>query len=185
VPEQNMIIGNVALYGATGGEAFFNGAAGERFAVRNSGASAVVEAVGDHGCEYMTGGRVVVLGPTGRNFAAGMTGGVAYVLDDDRDFAKRCNKEMVSLRVLEEPDEIEAVKDLVFRHARLTGSPRAQKALVEWDVVVPRFVCVVPNDYRRVLDAQRKMRESGLSPEEAEMAAFELNAQDAARAGGK
>ncbi|MFN8091109.1 MAG: glutamate synthase large subunit [Vicinamibacteria bacterium] len=185
VPEQNMIVGNVALYGATGGEAFFNGAAGERFAVRNSGAHAVVEAVGDHGCEYMTGGRVVVLGRTGRNFAAGMTGGIAYVLDDDRDFAKRCNKEMVSLRILEEPEEVELVKDLVFRHARLTGSPRAQKVLVDWDVVVPRFVSVVPNDYKRVLDAQRKMREAGLSPEEAEMAAFEQNAQDAARVGGK
>jgi glutamate synthase (ferredoxin) len=107
------------------------------------------------------------------------------VLDEDRDFARRCNKEMVKLHVLDEPEEIELVKDLVSRHARLTGSSRAQRLLVEWDLVVPRFVAVVPNDYKRVLDAQRKMRESGLSPEEAEMAAFQLNAQDAARVGGK
>jgi glutamate synthase (ferredoxin) len=185
VPEQNMIVGNVALYGATAGEAFLHGAAGERFAVRNSGASAVVEAVGDHGCEYMTGGRVVVLGPTGRNFAAGMTGGIAYALDEDRDFAKRCNKEMVQLLALEDPEEAEVVKDLVFRHARLTGSTRASKVLVDWEYWLARFVRVVPNDYKRVLDAQRKMRETGMSEEEAEMAAFELNSQDAARVGGK
>jgi glutamate synthase (ferredoxin) len=185
VAEQNMIVGNVALYGATAGEAFFLGAAGERFAVRNSGASAVVESLGDHGCEYMTGGRVVVLGSTGRNFAAGMSGGIAYVLDDDRDLATRCNKEMVQLHRLDEPEEIELVKDLVFRHAQLTGSTRAAKILVDWDYFVPRFVRVVPNDYKRVLDAQRKMRETGMSQEEAEMAAFELNAQDAARVGGK
>jgi len=185
VAQQNMIVGNVALYGATGGEAFFCGAAGERFAVRNSGASAVVESVGDHGCEYMTGGRIVIIGPTGRNFAAGMTGGVAYVLDDDRDFAKRCNKEMVQLHILEEPEDVERVKDLVFRHARLTGSTRAQRILVDWELMVPRFVCVVPNDYKRVIDAQRRMREAGMSAEEAEMAAFELNAQDASRVGGK
>jgi glutamate synthase (NADPH/NADH) large chain len=185
VPEQNMIVGNVALYGATAGEAFFYGAAGERFAVRNSGVNAVVEAVGDHGCEYMTGGRVVVLGATGRNFAAGMSGGIAYVLDEDEDFAERCNKEMVLLYRLRYPEEIELVKDLVFRHAQLTGSARANKVLVDWDYFYPRFVRVVPNDYNRVLQAQRKMRETGLSPEEAEMAAFELNVQDVARVGGK
>jgi glutamate synthase (ferredoxin) len=185
VAEQNMIVGNVALYGATSGEAFFYGAAGERFAVRNSGANAVVEAVGDHGCEYMTGGRVVVLGPTGRNFAAGMSGGIAYVLDEDDDFAERCNKEMVLLYRLRYPEETAFVKDLVFRHAQLTQSARASKVLVEWDYFLPRFVRVVPNDYNRVLQAQRRMRETGLSPEEAEMAAFELNAQDVARVGGK
>jgi glutamate synthase (ferredoxin) len=185
VPEQNMIVGNVALYGATAGEAFFYGAAGERFAVRNSGVNAVVEAVGDHGCEYMTGGRVVVLGSTGRNFAAGMSGGIAYVLDEDEDFAERCNKEMVLLYRLRYSEEIDFVKDLVFRHAQLTGSARANKVLVDWDYFVPRFVRVVPNDYNRVLQAQRKMRETGLSPEEAEMAAFELNVQDVARVGGK
>ena len=185
VPEQNMIVGNVALYGATAGEVFLHGAAGERFAVRNSGASAVVESVGDHGCEYMTGGRVVVLGPTGRNFAAGMTGGVAYVLDEDRDFAKRCNKEMVLLHLLEEPEEIELVRGLVSLHARLTGSARATKILADWTGFARRFVSVVPNDYKRVLDAQRLMRESGMTQDEAEMAAFELNSQDAARAGGR
>jgi len=185
VPEQNMIVGNVALYGATAGEAFFYGAAGERFAVRNSGVNAVVEAVGDHGCEYMTGGRVVVLGATGRNFAAGMSGGIAYVLDEDDDFAERCNKEMVLLYRLRYPEEIDFIKDLVFRHAELTGSARANKVLVDWDYFMPRFVRVVPNDYNRVLQAQRKMRETGLSPEEAEMAAFEQNVQDVARVGGK
>jgi glutamate synthase (ferredoxin) len=185
VPEQNMVVGNVALYGATAGEAFFYGAAGERFAVRNSGADTVVEAVGDHGCEYMTGGRVVVLGAAGRNFAAGMSGGIAYVLDEDRDFATRCNKEMVQLYALEDPQEIDFVKDLVFRHSRLTSSTRAAKVLVDWAYFVPRFVRVVPNDYKRVLEAQRRMRETGLSQEEAEMAAFEQNAQDVARVGGK
>src|SRR6187431_1781365 len=183
--EQNMIVGNVALYGATRGEVFVRGMAGERFAVRNSGVDTVVEAVGDHGCEYMTGGRVVVLGPTGRNFAAGMSGGIAYVLDEDDDFAARCNKEMVVLYRLRYPEEIEFLKDLVFRHAELTGSARARKILVDWDYFVPRFVRMVPNDYNRVLQAQRKMRETGLSPEEAEMAAFELNVQDAARVGGR
>jgi glutamate synthase (ferredoxin) len=185
VPEQNIILGNVALYGATAGEAFFHGAAGERFAVRNSGANAVVEAVGDHGCEYMTGGRVVVLGSTGRNFAAGMSGGIAYVLDEDDDFAERCNKEMVLLYRLRYPEEIDFLKDLVFRHAQLTSSARANKVLVDWDYFLPRFVRVVPNDYNRVLQAQRKMRETGLTPEEAEMAAFELNVADVARVGGK
>jgi len=185
IPEQNMIVGNVALYGATSGEAFIYGAAGERFAVRNSGANAVVEAVGDHGCEYMTAGRVVVLGATGRNFAAGMSGGIAYVLDEDDDFTRRCNKEMVLLYRLKYPEEIDLVKDLIFRHAQLTGSTRASKVLVDWDYFISRFVRVVPNDYNRVLQAQRKMRETGLSAEEAEMAAFELNSQDVARVGGK
>jgi len=186
VAEENIIIGNVALYGATSGEAFVRGVAGERFCVRNSGASAVVEGVGDHGCEYMTGGRVVILGPTGRNFAAGMSGGVAYVLDDEaRSFARRCNKEMVSLGKLEDAAEIKQVHDLVSRHAQLTGSKRAQEILASWNQLVPSFVRVMPNDYRRVLDAQAKMRAAGLSQEEAEMAAFEQNSKDAARLGGK
>jgi len=186
VAEENIVIGNVALYGATSGEAFIRGVAGERFCVRNSGASAVVEGVGDHGCEYMTGGRVVILGPTGRNFAAGMSGGVAYVLDDEaRSFARRCNKEMVSLGKLEDADEIKQVHDLVTRHAQLTGSKRAQEILASWQQLVPSFVRVMPNDYRRVLDAQAKMRAAGLSQEEAEMAAFEQNSKDAARLGGK
>ncbi|HMF42992.1 MAG TPA: glutamate synthase-related protein, partial [Polyangia bacterium] len=186
VAEENIVIGNVALYGATSGEAFVRGVAGERFCVRNSGASAVVEGVGDHGCEYMTGGRVVVLGPTGRNFAAGMSGGVAYVLDDEaRSFARRCNKEMVSLGKLEDPEEVKLVHDLVSRHAQLTGSKRAEEILASWNQLVPSFVRIMPNDYRRVLEAQAKMRASGLSQEEAEMAAFEQNSKDAARLGGK
>jgi glutamate synthase (ferredoxin) len=186
VAEENIVIGNVALYGATSGEAFVRGVAGERFAVRNSGASTVVEGVGDHGCEYMTGGRVVVIGPTGRNFAAGMSGGVAYVLDDEaRSFARRCNKEMVSLGKLEDPEEVKQVHDLVSRHAQLTGSKRAMEILASWNQLVPSFVRVMPNDYRRVLEAQAKMRAAGLSQEEAEMAAFEQNSKDAARLGGK
>jgi glutamate synthase (ferredoxin) len=185
VAEDNVIIGNVAFYGATGGEGYVGGTAGERFCVRNSGAQAVVEGVGDHGCEYMTGGRVVVLGPTGRNFAAGMSGGVAYVLDEGGKFAGHCNKEMVSLAKLEDAEEIKAVHGMIFRHAQYTGSKRAQEILANWNNWVPFFVRVMPNDYKRVLDAQRKMRETGLSAEEAEMAAFELNSHDVARLGGK
>jgi len=186
VAEENIVIGNVALYGATSGEAFIRGVAGERFCVRNSGASAVVEGVGDHGCEYMTGGRVVILGPTGRNFAAGMSGGVAYVLDDEtRSFAKLCNPEMVSLSKLEDAAEIQQLHGLITRHAQLTGSARAGEILASWQQLAPSFVRVMPNDYRRVLEAQRKMRESGMSQEQAEMAAFELNSKDTARLGGK
>jgi glutamate synthase (ferredoxin) len=185
VAEENVIVGNVALYGATSGEAYINGVAGERFCVRNSGAAAVVEAVGDHGCEYMTGGRVVVLGPTGRNFAAGMSGGIAYVLDEQGDFARRCNQEMVMLTSLDEASEIELVKDMIFRHAESTGSQRATQVLLSWDEYLPRFRRVIPHDYKRVLDAQRRMRERGLTEEEAEMAAFELNSHDLARVGGK
>ena len=160
--------------------------AGERFCVRNSGASAVVEGVGDHGCEYMTGGRVVILGPTGRNFAAGMSGGVAYVLDDEgRTFARRCNKEMVGLGKLESAEEIQLVHGLISRHAQLTGSKRAEEILASWNQLIPSFVRVMPNDYRRVLETQQKMRETGLTPDEAEMAAFELNSHDTARLGGK
>ena len=186
IAEENIVIGNVALYGATSGEAFIRGVAGERFCVRNSGASAVVEGVGDHGCEYMTGGRAIILGPTGRNFAAGMSGGVAYVLDDEaRSFAKRCNPEMVSLSKLEDAEEIKTVHGLVTRHAQLTGSTRAAEILASWKQLVPSFVRVMPNDYRRVVEAQRKMRETGMSQEQAEMAAFELNSKDTARLGGK
>jgi glutamate synthase (ferredoxin) len=184
-PAENILIGNVALYGATSGEAYFNGVAGERFCVRNSGALAVVEGVGDHGCEYMTGGRAIILGKTGRNFAAGMSGGVAYVLDVAGDFATRCNKEMVTLTSLEDASEIELVKSLIHNHAALTGSKRAAEVLLNWDDYVNLFVRVMPNDYARVLEAQAKMRAQGLPEDEAVMAAFEMNAKDAARAGGK
>jgi glutamate synthase (ferredoxin) len=183
--EENVIIGNVAFYGATGGEAYVRGMAGERFCVRNSGVHAVVEGVGDHGCEYMTGGRVVVLGATGRNFGAGMSGGIAYILDEDRQFERRCNKEMVSISPLDDAEEIEIVLSMIRKHAQATGSKRAQEILVRWTEMRPLFSRVVPNDYGRVLEAQRQMRQKGLSNEEAEMAAFELNAKDAARAYGK
>jgi len=184
LPEENIIIGNVALYGATGGEAFIRGMAGERFAVRNSGVHAVVEAVGDHGCEYMTGGCVVVLGPTGRNFAAGMSGGIAYVLDEAGDFPTRVNQQMVGLETLEDPVEIAGLKQLVQRHAEHTRSQRALKLLVLWDDYVPKFVKVMPKDYKRVLQAMTRVTEAGLSGDEAWMAAFEANARDIARIGG-
>ena len=149
--EENVIVGNTVLYGATSGRAFFRGLAGERFAVRNSGASAVVEGVGDHGCEYMTGGRVVVLGPTGRNFAAGMSGGLAFVLDEDGSFRARVNPAMLDqLEPLDEGDAIE-VRDLVAEHVRRTGSTVGQRVLDEFDALLPRFVKVFPSDYKRVL----------------------------------
>jgi len=153
VAEENIIVGNVALYGATGGEVFIRGVAGERFCVRNSGAIAVVEGVGDHGCEYMTRGRVVVLGPTGRNFAAGMSGGVAYVLDEEGDFSQRCNLDMVDLETFADAEEEESVRSLVQKHAALTGSARANKILREWSRCRGMFVKVMPLDYRRVLEA--------------------------------
>jgi glutamate synthase domain-containing protein 3 len=153
--EENMIVGNVALYGATSGEAYFRGFAGERFCVRNSGAKAVVEGVGDHGCEYMTGGRVVIIGPTGRNFAAGMSGGVAWVLDSTGDFRQRCNLDMVELDVLEDHEDIDAVVELLGRHHEYTGSPVAARILDDWQSWCTRFVRVMPIEYRRVLDQQR------------------------------
>ena len=185
VVEQNVIAGNVALYGATSGEAYIRGLAGERFCVRNSGANAVVEGVGDHGCEYMTGGRVVVLGPTGRNFAAGMSGGIAYVLDENRELRRNCNMEMVGTGPLDDPGEIEMVLAMLRRHRELTGSQRARNVLVSWSLFRPLFVRVIPHDYRRVLEAQNKMLATGMSREEAEMAAFEANTKDAARLYGK
>ena len=184
-PQENVIIGNVAFYGATSGEAYIGGVAGERFCVRNSGVHAVVEALGDHGCEYMTGGRVVVLGQTGRNFAAGMSGGIAYVLDERGDFERRCNREMVQLTSVEDAQEAEAIKSMVFRHAEYTGSSRATEVLLQWDEWLPKFVRVIPHDYKRVLDAQKLVRESGMTDEGAEMAAFELNSRALARAAGK
>ena len=175
VPEENIIIGNVALYGATAGEIFVRGMAGERFAVRNSGVNAVVEAVGDHGCEYMTGGRVVILGKTGRNFAAGMSGGVAYILDEAGDFATRCNLELVGLEKLEDVDEIEEVWKLIQRHQAYTKSERAAKILGDWKNFVPKFVKVMPQDYKRVLLSLKKVQSQGLTGDEAVMAAFEEN----------
>jgi glutamate synthase (NADPH/NADH) large chain/glutamate synthase (ferredoxin) len=152
--EHNVIIGNTVLYGATSGRAFFRGLSGERFAVRNSGAHAVVEGVGDHGCEYMTGGRVVVLGPTGRNFAAGMSGGIAYVYDETGEFAqRRCNRASVSFEELDEADALE-LRALVAEHAQRTGSAVAERLLSDWEASLERFVKVMPDDFRRVLDEQ-------------------------------
>ncbi len=156
VPEENMLVGNVVLYGATSGEAFFNGMAGERFAVRNSGATAVVEAVGDHGCEYMTKGLVVVLGSTGRNFAAGMTGGVAYVLDETGEFAAvRCNRAGVDLEAVEDPADIELLRKLIARHLEATGSPRAEWVLENWAAMLLKFVKVFPHEYKRAMGIPR------------------------------
>jgi len=184
VPEENIIIGNVALYGATRGEAYIRGMAGERFGVRNSGVNAVVEAVGDHGCEYMTGGRVVVLGSTGRNFAAGMSGGVAYVLDENGTFPQNCNVQGVALEKLEEATEIEEIRLMIDRHAKHTRSQRAFKILALWEQMAPKFVKVMPKDYKRMLQAIAKAENAGLTGEEAVMAAFEANAKDLARIGG-
>ena len=170
VAEENILVGNVALYGATSGEAYFRGVAGERFAVRNSGALAVVEGVGDHGCEYMTGGRVVVIGATGRNFAAGMSGGLAYVLDEPGDFKRRVNLGMVDLEPVVDTDDVETVKDLLARHIRHTQSPVAARLLVDWERSRQKFVKVIPKDYKRVLAAIKKAQETGISVDEAVMA---------------
>jgi glutamate synthase (ferredoxin) len=183
VAEDNIIIGNVALYGATSGEVFIRGMAGERFAVRNSGVNTVVEGVGDHGCEYMTGGKVVVLGKTGRNFAAGMSGGVAYVLDEAGDFAIRCNAQMVALEKVDGA-EVEELRQLIKRHAEATKSQNAYRVLAMWDDMITKFVKVMPKDYKRVLQALAKAHDDGLSGDDALNAAFEANARDVARIGG-
>jgi glutamate synthase (ferredoxin) len=181
--EENIIAGNVAFYGATSGEAYISGMAGERFCVRNSGVNAVVEAVGDHGCEYMTGGTVVVLGQTGRNFAAGMSGGVAYILNEAGDFASRCNTQMVGLEQLDDRDA-HTLRGMIEVHAESTDSQRAAAILADWDGFLPRFVKVMPKDYKRVLQALERARAAGLSGDEAMAAAFEENSHDAARVGG-
>src|SRR6266540_751937 len=170
VAEENILVGNVVLYGATSGEAYFRGVAGERFAVRNSGALAVVEGVGDHACEYMTGGRVVVIGGTGRNFAAGMSGGLAYVLDDAGDFKRRCNLGMVDLEPVVDTEDVETIKDLLARHIRYAQSPVAARLLVDWERAREKFVKVIPKDYKRVLAAIKKAQETGISVDEAIMA---------------
>lgn len=184
VAEENVIIGNTAFYGATSGDAYIRGIAGERFAVRNSGANIVVEGVGDHGCEYMTGGRVVVLGSTGRNFAAGMSGGIAYVLDSSGTFVKRCNLEMVGLEQLEDEDEIAQVRGMLERHAEYTGSEPAKAALADWGHTLARFIKVIPKDYKRMMKQIEKVERAGLTGNEALLAAFEANMRDLARVGG-
>ena len=183
VAEENIIVGNVAFYGATGGEAYIRGLAGERFCVRNSGVHTVVEGVGDHGCEYMTGGRVVVLGSTGRNFAAGMSGGIAYVLDEEGDFSIRCNQEMVDLEPMSSEDA-EEVKEMIKRHVEYTDSDRGKEVLSSWANIKERFVKVMPKDFKRMLGAIDRVEKKGLSGDEALMAAFEENKSDLARVSG-
>ncbi|MBR1738813.1 MAG: glutamate synthase large subunit [Ruminococcus sp.] len=171
-PAENVIIGNVALYGATSGRAYINGVAGERFCVRNSGAYAVVEGVGDHGCEYMTGGRVVVLGRTGKNFAAGMSGGVAYVLDEESDLYRRLNKEMVELSEVTEKADIEELRTLISEHVKETGSPKGRRVLESFPEYLPRFRKVIPYDYKKMTQAIAEMEGKGFSPDEARIEAF-------------
>jgi glutamate synthase (ferredoxin) len=183
-PEDNIIIGNAAFYGATSGEAFIRGMAGERFCVRNSGINAVVEGVGDHGCEYMTGGRVIVLGHTGRNFAAGMSGGIAYVMDWNGDFETRCNQQMVQLETLDCPEEIAFVHQMITKHAEHTGSLLAHRILSNWDKFRQRFVQVMPNDYKRIRLAAQALKESMMDSESVAMTAFEMNQTDLVRSDG-
>lgn len=170
--EENIIIGNVALYGATSGEAYINGIAGERFCVRNSGAYAVCEGTGDHGCEYMTGGRVVILGPTGKNFAAGMSGGIAYVLDENYDFYLRLNKELVTMTGIEEKHDIEELRSMIEKHVAATGSAKGKRILHDFANYLPYFKKIVPNDYSRMLGEISRFEEKGLSRDEAELEAF-------------
>ncbi|MEX0594354.1 MAG: glutamate synthase large subunit, partial [Balneolaceae bacterium] len=173
--EDNIIVGNVSFYGATSGEAYIHGMAGERFCVRNSGVHAVVEAVGDHACEYMTGGRVVILGDTGRNFAAGMSGGIAYVLDEKGTFAERCNQELVYLEPLVAEEDVREVKSMIRKHGEATDSNRAWKVLASWDEMQSRFVKVMPKDYKRMLELIGKYEKEGLEAYDAELKAFEAS----------
>ena len=182
--EQNIIIGNVALYGATSGEAYIRGVAGERFCVRNSGVNAVVEGVGEHGCEYMTGGRVVILGKTGRNFAAGMSGGIAYVYDPEGTFSIAVNQEMVLLERLDDDEEVLLVKQLLENHIAYTNSEVAKRLMTNWYQSQRYFVRVIPKDYKRILEGIRRFRKKGISPESAVMRAFEENIQDKSRVSG-
>ncbi|MFI3173532.1 MAG: glutamate synthase subunit alpha, partial [Eubacteriales bacterium] len=172
VASENIIIGNVALYGATSGYAYISGVAGERFCVRNSGAIAVVEGCGDHGLEYMTGGRAVILGPTGKNFAAGMSGGIAYVLDENHNLYRNLNKELVSMQAVTEKVDVDELKGLIKNHVSETGSVRGQEILDNFVTYLPKFKKIVPNDYDKMLKAIRKFEQKGLSHEVAVMEAF-------------
>ena len=170
--EENVIVGNVALYGATSGQAYINGMAGERFCVRNSGAAAVVEGVGEHGCEYMTGGRVVVLGPVGKNFAAGMSGGVAYVLDEESTLYRNLNKAMVSMEKVESKFDREELYRLIDAHVQHTGSPKGRRILAAFSEYLPRFKKIIPNDYKRLVQLASQFEEQGVTPEQAQIEAF-------------
>lgn len=169
--EDNIIVGNVCFYGATEGEAYVRGIAGERFAVRNSGVSAVVEGVGDHCCEYMTGGKIVVIGATGRNFAAGMSGGVAFVLEDRKQFEINCNQDMVHLEDLVEDEDIQDVHTMLSKHFDYTHSPVAERILNDWTNYQSKFIKVMPKDYKRVLEAMKRAKAEGTSVDEAVMEA--------------
>jgi len=173
--DENIIIGNVAFYGGTTGKAFINGVAGERFCVRNSGITAVVEGVGDHGCEYMTGGRVVVLGNTGKNFAAGMSGGVAYVYDENNDFYLKVNKELVAVEEVEELSDVQELKAMIEEHVKETNSVKGKKILDKFDDCLPKFKKIIPHDYRRVLHTIHAMEDKGYSKDQAEIEAFYVN----------
>jgi len=181
--EENIIIGNVAFYGATGGEAYIRGMAGERFCVRNSGVHTVVEGVGDHCCEYMTGGRVVILGSTGRNFGAGMSGGIAYVFDKSEDFESKCNKDMVSVEEIEDEDQ-NTLREMIEKHLEYTNSEVAKDVLNTWSESAKKFKKVVPNDYKRMLAHIKAAEQKGLGGDEALMSAFEENKRDLARVSG-
>lgn len=176
--DENIIIGNVALYGATSGKAFINGVAGERFCVRNSGATAVVEGVGDHGCEYMTGGRVVILGKTGKNFAAGMSGGIAYVLDEDNDLYTRTNKEMVFSESISNKYDVMELKEMIQEHVALTNSAKGKEILDNFSEYLPKFKKIMPYDYNRMMMAIVQMEEKGLSSEQAQIEAFYASTRD-------
>ena len=173
--DENIIIGNVALYGATSGKAYINGVAGERFCVRNSGATAVVEGVGEHGCEYMTGGCVVVLGKTGKNFAAGMSGGIAYVIDEDRDLYMKLNKELVSSEAVTSKYDVLELKQIIEDHVKNTNSAKGKKILDNFEEYLPKFKKILPHDYKRMLMAIVQMEEKGLSSEQAQIEAFYAN----------
>ena len=172
VAEDNIIAGNVALYGATSGKVFINGVAGERFAVRNSGAWAVVEGVGEHGCEYMTGGRVVVLGKTGKNFAAGMSGGIAYVLDENNHLYRNLNKAMISIEKVENKYDIQELREMIREHVEATGSKRGREILENFEGYLPKFKKIIPNDFKRMIALSAKLEEKGMSTQQAQMEAF-------------
>jgi len=172
---ENIIVGNVSLYGATSGYAYISGVAGERFCVRNSGAVAVVEGLGDHGCEYMTGGRVVVLGKIGKNFAAGMSGGIAYILDETSDLYKNVNKEMVSIKKVTNKYDVLELKEMIGNHVSYTNSKKGNEILENFADYLPKFKKIIPHDYSRMLMMAVQMEEKGLSSEQAQIEAFYAN----------
>ncbi|MBM7583987.1 glutamate synthase (NADPH/NADH) large chain [Bacillus pakistanensis] len=179
---ENVIAGNVAFYGATSGEAYINGQAGERFAVRNSGVNVVVEGIGDHGCEYMTGGRVVILGQVGKNFAAGMSGGIAYVLaESSTEFKAFCNQEMIDIEPLVDKDDVKELKQMILNHFYYTDSVKAARVLENWDTMLAKFVKIIPKDYKRMMESIQQQKEAGLTDKQAVMNAFQINAKNEKR----